>query len=486
MTRIFQEKTNLSPAVWRDLALLALARVAIACVISAMGYVALSDDDFARVTIAQQFSVQPRLDPSRTSWLPFPFWLTGGAMKLLDPSLGVARAMAHALAIAATWLLYAGGRWWGFSRERALAAAILANVVPSAALLGTLTTPELPTAALAVFAVMAVTAPASSEASTTAVPAHANRLRGVAIGATMFAATLSRYEAWPIAVVVAAYAGLARREATPSWRLAVALSSLAGPALWMVDNAVLHGDAFSFVRRVASYRAALGTPAPSPLIAIGVALALIASIAVALYAVRRARAANLRGPLSPFVAWAGAAVALAFFLSAGELSGGAPTHHPERTLLFLWILGVMAGVNFARTRRQRTIFIAAFAVFVAGDGLSQFSDRGIDRASEELVGTELRSLVGRGDRVYVATKDYGYFAILAAFGRPLDVVIDATHDPRKKGEGSILDERSRVLDRLQAEHASWLVAPTTAFLPFALTFRTSVGDLSIFERDRPR
>jgi len=47
-----------------------------------------------------------------------------------------------------------------------------------------------------------------------------------------------------------------------------------------------------------------------------------------------------------------------------------------------------------------------------------------------------------------------------------------------------LSDRAHVLDRLQAADARWLVAPSTAFLPFTLTFRTSVGDLSIFERER--
>jgi hypothetical protein len=33
----------------------------------------VSDDDYARVVIAQRLSLA--LDPSGTSWLPFPFWL---------------------------------------------------------------------------------------------------------------------------------------------------------------------------------------------------------------------------------------------------------------------------------------------------------------------------------------------------------------------------------------------------------------------------
>jgi hypothetical protein len=454
------------------LALLALARLGIGSAVAALGYVALSDDDFARVTIAQQFAVAPKLDPSGTSWLPFPFWLMGAAMRLFDPSLGVARAVSAAVAVAATWLLFAAGRCWGFSPERAFVAALVANLVPSAALLGSLTTPEFFTAALGVFAVVVVTSSGAPSA-----------WKGIAIGAASLAATLSRYEAWPVGAVVAAYAAWVRRDAPARWRAGVALAGVAGPLFWMVDNRILHGDAFSFLHRVASYRAALGSSG-SPTRSGAVAVVALAAVpALVFVAFRRARAGSAAAGW-PFFGWAAAALGLVLFLTVGDLLGGAPTHHVERTLLFLWLLAVFAALHLARDRRRQAPCAVGFALFLAADAVLQLSDRGINRADEELVGTELRSLVGPGERVYVATEDYGYFAVVAALGRPRDTIIDATHDPRKKGEPSILSDRAQVLDRLQAAHASWLVAPSAAFLPFTLTFRASVGDLSIFERDR--
>ena len=43
---------------------------------------------------AYLFAGHAKLDPSGTSWLPFPFWATGTVMKVLDPSLDVARLAA--------------------------------------------------------------------------------------------------------------------------------------------------------------------------------------------------------------------------------------------------------------------------------------------------------------------------------------------------------------------------------------------------------
>src|SRR5690348_6357356 len=73
-----------------------------ACVLAlALRFDHVSDDDFSRVTIAQTFAVAPRLDPSGTSWLPFPFWWLGGAMIVFGRSLRVARAASVAFASAA-------------------------------------------------------------------------------------------------------------------------------------------------------------------------------------------------------------------------------------------------------------------------------------------------------------------------------------------------------------------------------------------------
>ena len=74
-----------------DAALVATLYAAACALARVQGFDHVSDDDFARVTIAQAFAASPKLDPSGTSWLPFPFWLLGGALRLLGRSLEVAR-----------------------------------------------------------------------------------------------------------------------------------------------------------------------------------------------------------------------------------------------------------------------------------------------------------------------------------------------------------------------------------------------------------
>jgi hypothetical protein len=235
--------------VWGYLVSLGLARLAVSWVAWETGFRALSDDDYARVTIAQRFAEHPKLDPSGTSWLPFPSWVMGAVMKLLDPSLDVVRAMSSALAIGATWLLFAAGRVWGFTERQAFAAALVATVLPVVTVLGSATVPELPTAALSAFALVAVTAPSDRARRSIWSPPL---LAGVA----MVAATLSRYEAWPVAIVVSVFAVLRREDdaakspegdnapgETVKWRRAAASAlPLLGPAGWIVHNRFAHGD----------------------------------------------------------------------------------------------------------------------------------------------------------------------------------------------------------------------------------------------------
>src|SRR5262249_55561991 len=95
---------------WVYLLALGALRVLASWTMHRVGVTALSDDDFARTVIAEQFATAPRFDPSQTSWLPFPFWLTGGAMALFGRSVGVAHAVTYLVAIGGTWLLFAGGR----------------------------------------------------------------------------------------------------------------------------------------------------------------------------------------------------------------------------------------------------------------------------------------------------------------------------------------------------------------------------------------
>jgi hypothetical protein len=484
MTRAPDQAAEKVP--WRDLAWLALLRLAVSGAVAAYGIVALSDDDYARVTIAQRFAAKAHLDPSQSSWLPFPFWVMGTAMKLLDTSLDVARLVTAALSIAATWLLFAAGRAWGFSHGGALVAAAVATLIPAAALLGSVTVPELPTAALAVFALVAASAPDPKR------DYRAPLLAGLA----MFAATLSRYETWPIAAALAVVIARRQRGDRPGKRAALAVVPLLGPALWILHNQLAHGDAFSFLRRVASYRAALGPVEGSgPLTYLmglvggsPTVMLVLALLAVASFRLQDREAAQRR--FARFRAWAASVAALVIFLLAGQLAGGAPTHHPERALLFVWLLATLAVVDLftfvgVAAARSRPWLAVAVVLLLVLDYRSTFSDRGVRRENEERVGQQLRALVPRGQRVFAATSDYGYFAIMAAFGRPHDVVIDS-QDPRSKSTTTLLRDPWNATVRLRAENVSWLVAPSTVVFPLALQERMRDGPLVIYELNQAR
>jgi hypothetical protein len=261
-----------------------------------------------------------------------------------------------------------------------------------------------------------------------------------------------------------------------------------GPAWWIVHNQLAHGDAISFLRRVSSYRAALG-PASRGFESLGYLLGLavgcpalvLAFAGLVVVAFRRGDRAAIVQRLSRMLPWGVAALLLLLFLVVGQLVGGAPTHHPERALLVVWLLATYAVADLVAVEKPPLWLSLAAVALLAADYHFSLADPGVDRRSEETIGTQLRSLVPKGERVHLATNDYGYFAILAAFGRPSDAVVDRTHDPRVKDEISLLSDRWNAADRLHAENARWLVAPTGIVFPMVLRHRTRDGQLAVYE-----
>ena len=79
--------------------IIATAKTVVSLALLWSGFRSISDDDFSRVAIAQQFAVHPHLDPSGTSWLPLPFWVYGGAMKAFGLSLATAQITAILLGV---------------------------------------------------------------------------------------------------------------------------------------------------------------------------------------------------------------------------------------------------------------------------------------------------------------------------------------------------------------------------------------------------
>ena len=216
-------------------------KATVSALVLASGFRAISDDDYARVVIAQRFVDAPTLDPSGTSWLPLPFLIQGVAMAASEPSLEVARAVSFVLGVLSALLLWRAATFIGLSRSAAVLAAILACALPYSARLAVATVPEAWTAALVVFG------------AASAARGLPERWWGAV---ALLLATLSRYESWPVAAVFCVTCAWDARRSRAFWGPAAVAGS--GIGAWLLHGVVRHGDALFFVRRVADYRRALG------------------------------------------------------------------------------------------------------------------------------------------------------------------------------------------------------------------------------------
>jgi hypothetical protein len=385
------------------------------------GFAQVSDDDYARTVIAQAFAHAPRLDPSGTSWLPLPFWLYGGAMMVVGRSLGAARGIAFVLGAASPVVAYAGLRSMHSTRIAAAAA-----LTPWSVWLGLAPVPEAWAGVCAAAALFFLAA--------------GTRRDAVVAGALALVAALSRYEAWPVAalvgVVCAARAARAERSARAGLA-AGALVAAAGPAFWLANNALAHGDALHFITRVTTFHRAHAGQVPLaarlleyPRALCGDAPEIVAAGALGAVAAARSPAMRARWVLP----MAGAALVFAF-LVWGEVTGGAPTHHAARALMP--VIGVLAGFGAAgldalppkRPWRAAAAVVAAawlaFVVVRARDvpGNDDASRRGAQIARG-------RALAKTASSFEVTPCAFEHFALIAAFGAPERVTIEpATHAP---------------------------------------------------------
>jgi hypothetical protein len=430
-------------------------------VVRALGFEHVSDDDFARVTIAQSFAHAPKLDPSGTSWLPFPFWALGSVMLAFGRSLSVARTASIGFASAAAVLPYAALRMTGASRRAAMVALAFATLSPWSLWLGAATVPESFTASFTASAVIAL-----------------GSLRGprlplgarIGFALALVAACLSRYEPWPVAAVLAVV--LALRGVRGGDRadggadhaggdaegdhaggggdhayggrqdLALAALVAAGPLLWMAWNGHAHGDALHFFQRVARFKRALGEAPVStvdalllyprlfvtrrPDIVLALALAFTGG-----HVFVKSRAEVRAAWLVP-LACAAAEIA---FLAYGNARDGAPAHHAERALLGVMFITAMFAVDVlvlaapAALARARVPALAAGGVVVAAWLASGFagvrdvpgSGPAEDRSAQISLGSALRA--DDVANLEVTPCAYEHFALVAAFAAPEKVAI---------------------------------------------------------------
>jgi hypothetical protein len=447
----------------RELAVLFGAR-GLACVAAwRSGFRALSDDDYARISIAQRFALEPSFDASGTSWLPAPFWAYGAAFRAFGNGLGVARSVAIVLALAATVLVYVAARVLGTSRIAAVVAAVLSCVlVPYSALLGVAALPEVPCAALVLFSA-ATLAPGDP------------LLRALG-GGSLLLACLSRYEAWPVAVACAAFCLWDAIRQRRSVYVGCALLALSGPTLWLIMGHFNHGDAWFFVGRVTAYRRALAGSNASlwqRLAEYPWALIWNAFGLCILFPIFAFMAPKTREPGGPrYARCTLALLAMLAFLMLGSVRDGVPTHHAARVLLPLWFFGcVVAGREFVRRatdaagRRRVVIVIAAIATIPLIEGLHLPSNEGFAERTLELeAGNRARLETKHG--LAIDTIDYGYFAVQAGFGSPLGTSVLDDHDPRRPKPASASPFSSgEALVRTLRERKARFAVLTTANAP---------------------
>jgi hypothetical protein len=464
---------------WCVAAAAALARAMGAGAVLLAGFRVVSDDDFARVVIAQKFAAHPKLDPTGTSWLPLPFWIVGAAMRVFGSTLGAARAVAIVGAMLGGAIVGAVAVRVGLPRRRAIAASLLAAFMPWAMQLAVATVPEVPAAALAAAGAMAL---ASTSTST--------RMR--LVGACgILASCWSRYDAWPMAIAFAVYAALDAFRARGRDRILHLFSGLiaiAGPGLWTAWQAAVYHDPFRYLGLVRSYRQALGSGPPLWKRVIGYPLSfyegmreVLGAGIVGLVSARALKKRRDAGESDAHCAvdWTRPLVlslAQLLFLILGDVRDGAPTHHAERALLAPATIVIFASadalgawlarVSLSRARAVVASFVVVLVVWIAArtHKVIPWYD-GAPRPREVALGRALADVASPGTRVLLDTRDlsggspdYGYYAVLAAFGRPLDVDVDRDQDPRKPRVASSFATVDALSSRAQTTGAHVLVA----------------------------
>jgi hypothetical protein len=400
-----------------DALALVLLKLAVGVAVLHAGFTHVSDDDYARTVIAQQFAHAPRLDPSGTSWLPAPFWLEGGGMLVFGRSLEVARASAVMLGAASVVAPYLAMRALGLARVAALLATVFAMTMPWNAWLGVATVPEGWVGAVVAAAVLVMTLEV----------ARPWAAAGLLLGA------LSRYETWPACAALAILcAWKATRGGRVGRELACAAVAVAGPLGWMAWNAHAHGSPLHFVTRVTTFRQGIGA-ASVPLVdkLLGYPRALLLDMPVAAAFAIAGAIGLVAAPARQRWAWPlGTSLATLAFLVWGDVHDGAPTHHAARPLVAIGWVFVAWGVDAVFALRERAgrggarglaASVAALAAVAAtvtllGKPSPPGRSESEDREPQLARGREMHERRVRSATIVPCS--FEHFALLAAWAAP--------------------------------------------------------------------
>lgn len=423
--------------VLADFIILAVIHAALCILVRRFGFDHVSDDDFARVTIAQAFAHKPRFDPSGTSWLPFPFWLSGTVMLATGRSLQMARAVSISFASVAATAPYVALRMTGATRVRALAAVAFAILSPWSIWLGATTVPESMTASLAAAGVIGLGARGAGD-----------RRSAFWFAVALLVACLSRYEVWPMAAVIAISLGVRAfpKDGHGPRRVLLLLLVVLAPIFWMIWNKVAHGSAFHFLHRVSTFKRAIGEGAVDPKAALAMFPKLLvvarpevifASLGALVFLARRQLRERWIVPVL-------AVLAQIVFLAYGNMRDGSPAHHPARALLGAIFLLAMfsadalldSAVAAYRTWKPSAVGIAGVSIVIAAvyaSSLPQFrTPPGISkfevRTAQIAAGKALRKEDPVG--IVVTPCMYEHFALIAEFSKPERVeTMPMTNEP---------------------------------------------------------
>ena len=424
------------PRRGRNLDLLALCalKLAVGLWVLAHGFTHVSDDDYSRTVIAEQFAHVPRLDASGTSWLPVPFWIEGAAMMVFGRTLWVSRAVAVILGTASVAAPYAALRCAGSSRMVTLFAVGTAMLIPWNVWLGVAAVPEGWVGALIAASAIGMREP---------------RARPWA-AAGLLVASLSRYEAWPACALMVGLSLFSSRSALGRKReIACALVAACGPLAWMAWNAHAHGSAVHFLARVSAFRRAVGAADvpvsekllgyPSALLLETPEVAVLGLVGLAGVAMT-ARPRLRRGVVNTWerelrARWTWPAVvaaAIGAFLICGDLKDGAPTHHAARALASLWWILVAMGVDavaalgarLGSTPERRTVALAAAAAATVAwcVRLPARWNAFPGRTDSEQRGAQIARGLAMRERAVASAEitpcSFEHFALIAAWGEP--------------------------------------------------------------------
>jgi hypothetical protein len=370
--------------------------LALSAWLAARGFVAISDDDFSRTVIAQALaehvpSWKVLLDPSRTSWLPLPFWLTG-AVQVFGPSFALARVTSALLTAATSVGVLRALEHAGVSPRHAFLGVLLAMLNPWHLFASAAAVPEAYTANLVAIAVIGL---ASAEGPTMW---HA---------AALIAATLCRYEPWLLALPFAGITletSLRSQQRRSAW---ITPASLLGPLVWIAWNGITRDSPFNFYHRVSNYKAAYDAAtggAGSHLASLWhqapEVLLLVPMLALLFLRARRPAIALL---------------SMCALLLLAELKNGAPTHHGER----VWLPAMTAALAFLPHALQSatpwkqhlgtTVLALLFVVRLLAPLPFDSS-----RAALVKQGEALRD----APRVTITRCAYEHYAVMAGYGYP--------------------------------------------------------------------